>query len=148
MSRLRHSESACLRRLQISRHNLFAFVEGPTLDPFFYGRICLQACKNNGISYRVCTANELPENAGGKTSLVRFYRYVRAKGKLVSELNGKRTALVFFLDKDLDDIGRCKCRSHHVIYTKYYDAQNHVFKHADFIRGVSSAASIDISELA
>jgi hypothetical protein len=62
-------------------------------------------------------------------------------------LNGKLTLLVFFLDKDVDDLRRKKCKSNHIIYTVYYDVQNHVFRHADFPRAVSSAASIDMIEL-
>jgi hypothetical protein len=54
--------------------------------------------------------------------------------------------MAFFLDKDLDDIRRKKCRSPHVIYTTYYDVQNHVFRHGDLGRSASSAASIDRME--
>jgi hypothetical protein len=66
---------------------------------------------------------------------------------LRSVLNGKLSVLLLFLDKDVDDIRRTKCRSKHVVYTTYYDVQNYVFRHADFIRGVSAAASIDPREL-
>jgi hypothetical protein len=79
--------------------------------------------------------------------LLKFYRYARSKKKLLSFLGGKPTLLVFFLDKDVDDLRRTKCRSPHVIYTRYYDIQNHVFRHANFSRAVSSAASIDVGEL-
>jgi hypothetical protein len=63
-------------------------------------------------------------------------------------LGGKRTVIVFFMDKDVDDLQRKKCRSPHVIYTRYNDVENCVFRHSDFIRGVSCAASLDPTELA
>jgi hypothetical protein len=84
---------------------------------------------------------------GGKDALIAFYRLARRSRKLVSILGSKKTVLAFFLDKDIDEIVRTKCRSRHVFYTAFYDVENHVFKHADFIRGLSSAASIDTVEL-
>ena len=147
MSRLRHSSSGFLRSLQISREQVCAFVEGIDVDPFFYGEICNRACHASGVGYKVRTARELPDHAGGKQALLTFFRYARSQGKLISQLGGKRTLMIFFLDKDIDDLKRTKCRSLHVIYTKFYDVQNHIFKHANFARAASSALSIDRGEL-
>ena len=147
MSRLRHSLGAHIRALQISRFTLFAFVEGKEIDPNFFGEVCRSVCGPRGLQYRVHRANEIPGSSGGKWKLIAFYRYARARKKLRSILNGKLSVLVFFLDKDVDDIRRKKCRSRHVIYTAHYDVENYVFRHGDFIRGVSAAASIDQHEL-
>jgi hypothetical protein len=99
------------------------------------------------VSYCVCPAGELPGGAGGKSALIAFYRYARAKAKLFSVLGRKPTTLVFFLDKDVDDLRGTRCRSPHVVYTAYYDVQNHLFRHGDFIRAVSSAVFMDQGEL-
>jgi hypothetical protein len=143
MSRLRHSKNGFIRSLQISRYNLFAFVEGKVCDPYFYGKLCDITCSSSNYQYEVRIAKELPNNSGGKQALVNFYKYVRTKKKLLSDFHGKKTALVFFMDKDIDDILRTKCRSPHVIYTQYYDLQNQIFKHSNFVEGVAAALSID-----
>jgi hypothetical protein len=147
VNRLIHTQAAHVRALQISRFSLFAFVEGKAIDPNFFGRVCCRICEPRGVLCRILTAKELPGGTEGKARLVAFYRYARSKGKLRSILNGKVTVLVFFLDKDIDDTTRRKCRSKHVVYTAHYDVQNYVFRHGDFIRSVSAAASIDENEL-
>jgi hypothetical protein len=147
VSRLHHSLGAHIRALQISRFTLFAFVEGKGIDPYFFGQVCRCACEPRGQRYQIQTATELPGLAEGKAKLIAFYRYIRIKGKLRSILNGKLSVLVFFLDKDVDDIKRTKCRSPHVIYTAHYDVENYIFRHGDFIRSISAAASIDPGEL-
>jgi hypothetical protein len=90
----------------------------------------------------------LPDRSGGKKALVQFYHYAKTNAKLISTLGGKTTILVFFLDKDVDDIRGCKCRSPHVIYSAYYDLENHLFRHGNLMRGVASAVFIDPIELA
>jgi hypothetical protein len=147
VSRLRYSPAAQIRTLQISRFSLFAFVEGREIDPTFFGRVCSSSCEPLGLRYQVRTAEELRIGHAGKASLIAFYRYALSRGKLRSTLNGKLSVLVFFLDKDVDDIRRTKCRSKHVIYTAHYDVQNYVFRHGNFIRSVSAASSIDENEL-
>ncbi|MHB8067555.1 MAG: hypothetical protein ACYDIC_06605 [Desulfobaccales bacterium] len=143
MSRLRFSWKAYLRSLQMSRHQLIVFVEGKECDPYFFGKLCETVCKPLKISYQVRLAHELPAKSGGKTALIEFYRLLRRSSSLVSQLGQKRTGVIFFLDKDIDDLLHCKCRSEHVIYTEYFDVQNHIFRASDFHEGLASAASID-----
>jgi hypothetical protein len=126
---------------------MFAFVEGKDADPYFFDQICAQVCEPRGVHFQLRTAKELPGGAEGKGRLITFYRLARSQALLRSTLNGKLTILLFFLDKDVDDIRRIKCRSMHVVYTTHYDVQNYVFRHGDFIRGVSAAASIAQREL-
>lgn len=147
MNRLRHRLSGFVRTLQISRHSVFAFVEGKKLDSFFYGGICSGACCKNNLSYQIRRARELPYQAGGKSTLIQFYRYLRRNKKLITNFGGKKTALVFFLDKDVDDVLRNKCRSTHVIYTKYYDVHNHLFLNGDLVKAVAAATAIDENEI-
>jgi hypothetical protein len=143
MSRLKHTTRGYIRSLQISKSQVFAFVEGLQVDRFFYGEVCRRTLDPRGLSYQVRLARELPSASGGKQALLAFYRSARSSKRLISNFGGKQTVLVFFLDKDVDDVMRRKCRSRHVVYTGYYDVQNHVCRHSDFVRAVSSAASID-----
>ena len=143
MSRLRYSLKGHLRSLQMSRFLLIIFVEGKENDPYFFGKLCEAVCSSMKISYQVRLAHELPERSGGKTALVKFYRFLRRSSSLVTELGQKRTGVIFFLDKDIDDLLHRKCRSEHVIYTEYFDVHNHIFRESDFHEGLASAASID-----
>ncbi|MDP3260716.1 MAG: hypothetical protein Q8M34_09050, partial [Thermodesulfovibrionales bacterium] len=112
--RLVHSRSGYLRYMQMSKASLFALCEGKDLDPFFYGQICKCVCAQRGTIYEICKASELPPHAGGKTTLIEFYDYLRRKGCLVSTLGGKITRVVLFLDKDIDDLTKSRRRSAHV----------------------------------
>jgi hypothetical protein len=131
----------------MSRASLFAFVEGKGIDPFFFSEVCARVCQPRGLAYQVQTAKELLGESEGKKALIAFYRFARSRSQLRSTLNGKLSILVFFLDKDVDDIRRIKCRSIHVVYTAHYDVENYVFRHGDFVHSVAAAASIDQREL-
>jgi hypothetical protein len=126
---------------------MVAFVEGKDLDSSFWGQLCGRVCGSRNVSYRVQVARELPEGGEGKSKLIAFYRFARSRRQLTSSLNGKVSTLVFFLDKDVDEIRRRKCRSPHVIYTLNYDVQNYIFRHGDLFRSASAAASLDLQEL-
>ena len=141
--RLFHTHSAYLRSMQMSSASLFAFVEGKDIDRFFYGHICYNVCNPQGLIYETCKADELPPFAGGKSTLLEFYNYLRLRHCLVSHFGGKKTTAVFFLDKDIDDLKHIRKRSKHVIYTRYYDVQNEVFHNGNLKRGAASAASLD-----
>lgn len=147
MSRPKHSMAGHLMSLQMSRHNVFAFVEGIDSDPFFYSEVCQLACRDYKVTYRVRPVKELPNAAGGKNALIAFYRYARSKGKLRFTVGKKTTILIFYLDKDVDDLKRRLCRSRHVCYTHFYDVQNHIFRYGDLIKGIAAAASVDPVEL-
>lgn len=142
MSRLAHSYPGYLRAMQMSSVQLFVFVEGRRLDPFFYGSIC-RTVPAVASCYEIRHAAHLSGDGGGKAVLLEFFAYLRSKGQLIGSFKGKKTAAVFFLDKDLDDVRRTRKRSVHVVYTEYYDVQNHVFEHGDLVRGAAAAASAD-----
>jgi hypothetical protein len=128
--------------MQMSSTQLFVFVEGKQLDPFFYASVC-QTVSDAASRYEICRAVDLSGTGGGKAVLLTFFVYLRSKGQLISLFKGKRTAAIFFVDKDLDDVRRTRKRSAHVVYTTYYDVENHIFEHGDLIRGAASAASVD-----
>lgn len=138
----RRTPGGYLRRIQMSRHQVFVFVEGKETDGFFVGGLCQRAFASRNHSYQVNTAAELSNEGGGKDVLIKFYRYLRSRRCLDTTLNGKRTQVLFFLDKDLDDFTKEKCRSKHVLYTTFYDIQNHLFRAGDFVRSVACACSV------
>ena len=143
MNRLRHSPSGYLRYMQMSRTQVFAFVEGKKIDPFFYGKVCDSVCQSVRVSYEICSARELPEGAGGKQVLIGFFDYLRRESALINNFNGKNTKAIFFLDKDVDDfLGKQLC-SEHVVYTEYYDVENYLFIEGDIGEAAAACASMD-----
>ncbi len=142
MTRLKHSRQGYLRYMQMSRHSVFAFVEGKS-DPYFYGKICESVCKPLAISYEVCQAQELPGGAGGKMALLDYFAYLRRRSSLLNDFKGKTSGTVFFLDKDVDNYLRTLKRSPHVIYTWGYDTENHVFQSGNLIAAAAAAARLD-----
>jgi hypothetical protein len=126
----------------MSRHAVYAFTEGFT-DRYGYSRIIGPTCDLHGLSYEIVTAEEIPNNAGGKPALLAFFDYARRTKFLCDEFKGKRTVLAFFLDKDVDDFRRTKKRSRHLFYTTTYHFENLLFLNADLAGAAAAAASVD-----
>jgi hypothetical protein len=146
MTRLKYSARAFLRSLQISRHDFFIFVEGWT-DRYFYDRICESVLAHASLLYSLRTAGELPGQTGGKEALLQFFSYIRSRRLLLHNFKGKKSALVFFVDKDIDDYLKRLKRSGHLIYTKYYSLENHLFRHCDLANVAAATASLDIDSV-
>lgn len=143
MNRLVHDRKALFRSMQMSQSDVFLFVEGIRNDRFFYSEICKRPISDANCRYQLVLARELPGGVGGKVSLIKFFKFVRRRRGLVEEFQGKRTACIFFLDKDVDEFCRNKVSSDHVIYTKFYDVENHLFVAGDLIIAGAASASLD-----
>jgi hypothetical protein len=133
--------------MQMSRHQLFVFVEGKVTDPYFYGKVCNSVCQPTGVSYVIRRSQELGAGQGGKQILVSFFDYLRRKSALKDVFKGKSTVTLFFMDKDVDDLLRTQRHSEHVVYTEYYDVENYIFVEGDLIEAVAAAASLDYQEV-
>jgi hypothetical protein len=138
-----HSPKGYLRYMQMSQAVVFAFVEGKEIDPYFYGQICGVICNQRQIAYQLCRANQVPPYAGGKNALLEYHDFLRRQRALRTNLKGKETVAVFFLDKDIDDIERRCRRSRYVTYTRYYDVQNEIFLNGNLSQGCAAAASLN-----
>jgi len=129
--------------MQMSRTQVFAFVEGKKIDPYFYGKVCASVCQSAGVSHEICRARELPEGAGGKQALIGFFEYLRRESALITNFKGKNTKAIFFLDKDVDDLLGKQLSSEHVVYTEYYDVENYLFIEGDIGEAAAASASMD-----
>lgn len=145
MSRLVHSESGYRRGLQISRTQLFIFVEGG-LDRGFYDQYFRNTPLLGQYAYEIRAAKELPANTGGKPALLKHFRYLRKSKSLSGNAFGKKFACAFMLDKDIDDLSRKKVRSPHVIYTPTYDLEGHLVSCGDLIGALSIACGITFGQ--
>ncbi|MCI3931966.1 hypothetical protein [Streptomyces sp. AN091965] len=128
--------------MQMSRVPMFAFVEGVNVDGYVHGTNCDRALRPLGVEYRVAPADELPGTGGGKTRLKSYYSHLAENGSLVTDFKGKATVVLFFLDKDVDDRLGLQVDSPHVLYTWFYDVENHVFHEGDVAEAVSSSCSL------
>jgi hypothetical protein len=147
MSRLTHSHKGFFRSLQISRHDLFIFVEGVSTDPYFYGCLCERCLTGSPVSYVIVRAVELPGATGGKSRLVKMYKALKDRKSLRDTFKDKVTISLFFLDKDVDDFVNTKLRSEHVCYTELYSVENYIFKFGDLVSGTALASSLERREV-
>ena len=147
-TRLAHSPGGFLRSMQVSRYRLWVMVEGP-IDRTLYDSICGKNANACRVGYRVILAQEIPGYRGnGKQALLVYYRYLRRRGALLSDLGGKKTGVLFILDKDIDDLLRRRARSSHVLYTEWYSAENYLFRFGDLCVALRMAAHLDAESVA
>jgi len=140
--RLSHTgPEAALRRMQMSEDELIVLVEGTETDSFVVGSICGVAMEGAAVRLAVYPV-VLFGPGGGKDVLVHFFDFLASAGRLRHTLQGKTTAAVFYLDKDVDDVLGTRRHSPHVVYTEHYDVQNYVYLHGDLEKGAASAASL------
>src|SRR5258708_14614989 len=112
----------------MSSHALWLLVEGP-IDRAVYSKICAHNTDLTSVDCRIIISKELPGFQGeGKRVLLDYYRYLRSRNSLFNTLSGKRTAILVFLDKDVDDRRRTLARSDHVRYTEWYSLENYLFR--------------------
>ncbi|WP_157846996.1 hypothetical protein [Streptomyces achromogenes] len=128
--------------MQMSRIPVFAFVEGVNVDGYVHGQNCDRALSPLGVEYRLAPANEIPGDGGGKTRLKAYYSYLMENGSLVTSFKGKVTVTLFFMDKDVDDRLGLLINSPHVLYTWFYDVENHVFHEGDVAEAVGASCSL------
>jgi hypothetical protein len=146
MSRLRYSRRGLIRSLQISKKDVFAFVEGWS-DRYFYDKVCVVGCGGLGLASEVRTASELPSGTGGKQALTEFFLYLRSAKLLLHNFKGKKLAIIFFVDKDIDDILQVQKKSKHLIYTEHYHLENYFFRNIDICEVAAAVASLDIQSV-
>jgi hypothetical protein len=143
MNRLHHSPEGFIKLLQMSRYAIFAFVEGH-VDRYFYGRVCEIGLQGRQEGYFVYRSSELPWQGGGKNTLLQFFSFARDRGFLCSDFQNKRTGLVFFLDKDIDDLVGTQVVNDHLIYTRYYELENHLFRSGKVTEACAGSACLDL----
>ncbi len=137
------NKDSLLRAMQMSSIEIFAFVESPKHDPYFYGKLCEISLSSTGLYYKIMTAYDIPNSCEGKTSLLDLFRYLSDRNSLIDNFKGKKTGIIFFLDKDIDDITNKKIESNHVIYTYFYCIENHLIENGDLKEGCAMATAMD-----
>jgi hypothetical protein len=141
MNRLTHSDKGFIRSLQISRGQLFVFVEGG-LDRPFADRLIGLAFPNKTWQHQVIGMKEFPSNTGGKAALLTLFQLMRKRRQLDHVAFGKKMVCAFFADKDIDDLTRRRVRSAHFIYTQTYDLEGHLFQSGSLTEAVSDACLV------
>jgi hypothetical protein len=145
MSRLVRAPRGFIRALQISRVKLNVFVEGQ-LDSYFYGQICQQELPGP-FMYHIIRSDQIPGPGRGKDHMLKLFMSMRRRELLLLDFKGHKSAALFFVDKDIDDLRRTTKKSMHLVYTEYYEIENYVFKHGKLISAVSAACLRDTVEV-
>ncbi|MFC1924408.1 hypothetical protein ACFLT3_00155 [Chloroflexota bacterium] len=130
----------------MSRASLFIFIESHA-DRYAYSCIVDPVFINHDMRYEFVTAEEIKGSSGGKQNLLKFFDYLKRRGSLIDTYKGKKTASVFYLDKDVDDLLRTQRRSNHIVYTSMYELENYLFMYGDLAYAAAASASIDIASL-
>ncbi len=130
--------------MQMSRSVLFAFIEGHS-DRYFYSKLVELECGEQPFFYQIVTAEELTEASGGKTALMGFFDYLKRCSSFIDDFQGKKTASVFFVDKDIDDFRRTIRRSPHIVYTRTYTIENYLFLYGNIIEAAAVASGLEES---
>jgi hypothetical protein len=131
--------------MQMSQVAVFVFVEGRDPDPYVYGTITSKAV--GGFTYEVCRAEQLERiGGGGKVMLLRFFDLLSTRNALAGPFKGKKYFAFFYLDKDVDDLLGSTLSSPHMLYTEYYDVENHIYSEGDLKKGAEAAATIAPNE--
>ena len=142
MSRLKRPVDSFFLSLQMSNYGIFVFVEGDN-DRYFYAKICAQGLQSRPEKYAIYLSSEIPGDSGGKSSLLKCFTAAESLGHLASDFHGKRTGLLFFVDNDADTVVGTACASEHLIYTKYYDLENHLYAAGDLAEACAAACCLD-----
>jgi hypothetical protein len=128
----------------MSGGRVFIYVEGRDLDPDFYGRLFRAICLEQGLAYDIIVADRIAGGGGGKGVLIRLFEYLRDRGALVDRSGPAPKLVMFYVDKDTDDVFRRKRKSNHVVYTSYYCLENHLFCEGDLLPSIATAGSVDL----
>jgi hypothetical protein len=131
------------RYLQTSRHQVFIFVEGRDLDPDIYSRICGPVCRQAGKLYEIIIADRIAGGGGGKSILTGLLELLNASGSLLDRSQPEPKLAMFYLDKDVGELFRTLRISDHVVYTRYYQIENHILIEGELVGSIATAGSID-----
>jgi hypothetical protein len=143
-TRVGHSVKAMRRLMQMLGRRVFIYVEGRDLDPYFYSRLCEAICVERGLAYEIIVADRIAGAGGGKSILIRLFEYLRRKRMLIDRSGPASKLVMFYLDKDTDDVFRKMRKSEHVVYTPHYCVENHLFCEGELLASIANAGSVDL----
>ena len=145
MRRLAHRTAALIRVLQMSKTDIIVFVEGWS-DRFFYDRLVNTSCGTSGLKYQIRTAKEIGANADGKSALIALFHVFKSRGVLDGSKKD-RASVLFFLDKDIDELKGSIIKSRHIAYTEHYNVENYYTIAGDLPLAVAASASLELDAL-
>jgi hypothetical protein len=128
----------------MSQDRVFIFVEGRGLDPYIYGQICGPICKAAARSYEIVIADRIAGGGGGKNILTLLFELLEKNKALVDRTARDSKLVMFYLDKDVDDIFGALRISPHVVYTRHYCIENHLFEEGGLVSSIALAGSVDV----
>ena len=142
-ARLTHSWGAWVRRHQASSTQLFIYLEGKTCDRAYYEKVLHRTLETSQVRYVFELSRNIPGAGEGKQALLSAFEAARNRNALWSDFTGKKTALLFYLDKDVDDLTRKRYRSSALCYTKGYCVENHIIDEARLAQAIALSSSAD-----
>lgn len=144
-SRLVYHPRGWARKHQQSATRLFIYVEGKKHDRAYYEELATNLCAASNIRYLLEISRNIPHsnNREGKEALKEAHRFLEGLSLLRNSFKGKKTAVLFFVDKDVDDLkGELKA-AEGLVYTRYYNVENHIVAETRLGRAIALAGSAD-----
>ena len=101
-------------------------------------------CVERGLPYEIIVADRIAGGGGGKGVLISLFEYLRRKKTLIDRTGSTSKLVMFYVDKDTDDIFRKKRRSGHLVYTSRFCVENHLFCEGDLLASIATGGSVDL----
>lgn len=127
----------------MSKTRAWAVVEGKSVDAPFYDGVMSEIFGDR--EFEIIGAEDIEidgVSAGGKSSIVKAFRYFEGEDSLRQSNNSTTVDWIFFLDRDDDDFQRKVIESPHVVYTAHADVEAEVLSSTDITQVVSMAYSL------
>jgi hypothetical protein len=147
MPRLAYSLAGVIRAAQMSSSAITAFVEG-YLDRVFYGELLAANGTASGKTVTIRLAQEFHSGlAEGKKALLDLHSTLQTNNLLLFGTGSNRKLILFFLDKDVDDLKRALRDCPHIIYTEHYCTENYLYTHGNLRKALAAGANLDPQSL-
>ncbi|TCN55927.1 hypothetical protein EV641_103274 [Rhodococcus sp. SMB37] len=128
----------------------WVIVEGRIHDRAFYSRL-LESISPNGYARSVVMLAETltveGQCAGGKPHMLKLYDSFKTSDTLLQENVAGQSAVIFFLDRDLDDYLTPLVPREHLIFTQNMDVESEIFAHAKLDRALCATHGLDQVEV-
>jgi hypothetical protein len=134
--------------------NLFIVTEGTESDPYFYHSIAQTSARAEVRASKVFAAENVTRKSTsgpgvpGKSGVISAFEAASAAGYLSIGSGDSKRAVLFCVDRDVDDKHDAYEHNPHFVVTSARDVEAEIFGHADLQKAVAQLASKDLVEAA
>jgi len=159
--KLSYTAEAFAARVRMSKEAaLFIVVEGRDLDTPFYEGIAKSSERVRERGYQIWLIEQITRQvpdgsgsvldvtAGGKIAQIQLFEFYKDTDSLSATNSAGKRAILFCIDKDLDDVAKILRRSPHLAYTPMADVEASVYAFSNQAAGLARATSLSEEDAA